>query len=255
MPGRQRELWFRSDGRPFNGNEPFFFNTEDFPWVKRIESQWLVIREELMMLIHEHENSLVPYAISGLTSKPNQWRTFGLMFWTIKSRENCRKCPKTWELIKSIPNVLAASFNLLEANTAIKPHHGDTNAIIRCHLGLQIPAPAPQCAFRVGSETRSWEEGKLHMFCDAHSHTSWNNTNQKRYILLIDVMRPEYAAQTKAICGRVLARLNLAVAYQRKEWLRQYFGGRRRKAIVQSLTTKFFQLALYAHLPIPSLPS
>ena len=248
------EPWF-NDGGPFKGNEPFYFDKNDYEWVSRIESQWTVIRDELTALLQEHENSLVPYAIAALTSKPNQWKTFGFMFWTIPSPENCKRCPKTWELIQTIPNVLAASFNLLEAGTTIKPHRGDTNAIIRCHLGLSIPGPAPQCAFRVGTEIRGWKDGEILMFCDAHPHTSWNNTDQKRYIMVIDIMRPEYAAQTKAICGQVLATLNLEVAYQRKEWLRRYFQGKWGRTLAHGLLRMFFQFALYARLSIPALPS
>jgi ornithine lipid ester-linked acyl 2-hydroxylase len=255
MHSERVEPWFFHDGGPFKGREPFYFDTSRFPWVERIESQWTVIRDELMVLVGERENSLVPYAIDGLTSKPNHWKTFGLMFWKVPSRENCRKCPKTWGLLSSIPNVLAGSFNLLEPGTTIKPHHGDTNAIIRCHLGLVIPGPAPQCAFRVGAEVRGWQEGKILMFCDAHVHTGWNNTEGRRYIMVIDIMRPEYAARTKSICSRVLAYLNLELAYQRREWLRRRWRGKRAKALIFRLLKAYFHLALHARLPLNPLPS
>src|SRR6266849_8423321 len=80
MQNKPMEPWFADDGGHFHGTEPFFFDKKDFPWVERIEAQWTVIRDELMALVREHEDSLVPYANHAMTSKPNHWKTFGLMF-------------------------------------------------------------------------------------------------------------------------------------------------------------------------------
>jgi aspartyl/asparaginyl beta-hydroxylase (cupin superfamily) len=240
--------WFSHHGRPFKGSEPFFFDTTDFSWVARIEAQWPTIRDELQPLMREHESSMVPYPNHALTTRPDRWKTFGFMFWTIRSRENISKCPKTWALLSSIPNVIAASFNLLEPGTTIKPHQGDTNAIVRCHLGLVIPAAAPECAFRVGSVTRSWEEGKFLMFCDAHTHTAWNNTNERRYIMIVDVMRPEFVPQTKSVCSRVLANIYLEIMYQRIGWLRRYFSEAYGKSLVFVALKAWFQLALFTRM-------
>jgi hypothetical protein len=152
--------------------------------------------------------------------------------------------PRTWELLRDIPGITAASLNLLEPNTTIKPHVGNTNAIIRCHLGLRVPAPAPRCAFRVGEETRSWEDGRFLLFCDAHRHTAWNNTEEKRYILVVDVMRPEFAARRAATSARVLAGIYHAVAWQRWPWLRRHFGGRRGQAATLALLRAWYRLTL-----------
>lgn len=43
------------------------------------------------------------------------------------------------------------------------------------------------------------------MFCDAHRHTAFNNTDKTRIILQIDVIRPEYACIENWISARVLA--------------------------------------------------
>jgi len=220
------QLWFSEGGTPFTGSEPFYFDTAPFAWVKDLEQNWTVIRDELELLLKEHASQLVPYANGSMMSRPNQWRTFGMMFWTLPGRSNRQRCPRTWALIRKIPNLCAASFNLLEPNTTIKPHHGDTNAIIRCHLGIRIPAPAPRCGFRVGSEVRSWEEGKMLMFCDAHEHTAWNNSSQQRYILVLDVMRPEFANRRIHVASRVLASIGVSIFYHRFDWMRRHFSGR-----------------------------
>jgi aspartyl/asparaginyl beta-hydroxylase (cupin superfamily) len=252
MNGRSEapQIWFSYNGGAFKGADPFFFDTAAFPWVKELESQWTVIRDELYQLLNEHEQSLVPYVNREMTSKPNQWKTFGLMFWSLKSRENSAKMPRTWKLVETIPNVLAASFNLLEPGTTIKPHRGDTNAIIRCHLGLEIPAPAPECAFRVGTETRGWKEGEFFMFCDAHPHTAWNNSDKRRYVFVVDILRPEFAEQKTAICSRVLSAIYLETVYQRVALLREHFSGRRAKNVLLGLMQGYFRASVSLGTPI-----
>jgi aspartyl/asparaginyl beta-hydroxylase (cupin superfamily) len=234
-------LWFSEDGGDFHGNEPFYYNTDDYPWVREIEQNWTVIRDELMALLKEETISLTPYANMAMTSRPNQWKTFGLMFWLNEIKENTRKCPKTWALLKKIPHISSASFNLLEPHTTIKPHNGDTNAIIRCHMGIDVPAAAPKCAFRVGDEIRSWEDGKFLMFCDAHEHTAWNNSERKRYILVVDVLRPELSSRKRLTAARVLASISLAIWYQRAAWMRKFFSNR----IGKSFMFRSLHLAIF----------
>jgi aspartyl/asparaginyl beta-hydroxylase (cupin superfamily) len=237
-------MWFADDPVPFRGSEPFFYDTAQFAWVREVEAQWTVIRDEVLAVLAAQEAQLTPYMNEKMTSRPNQWKTLGLMFWTQRSVENCALFPKSWEIIRKIPHLTAASFNLLEGDTTIKPHMGNTNAIIRCHMGLVVPAPAPRCAFRVGTETRSWDEGRFLMFCDAHQHTAWNNTDAKRYILVVDVMRPEFAHATVATSSRVLAAIYHETAYQRKPWLKRWFGGARGQAFTLALYRLAYRYAL-----------
>lgn len=230
--GSGSKLWYAYGDPIFKGTEPFFYEPSDFEWTRHIEENWQTIRDELRMLRDAERNPMEPYVNTAMVSRPNQWKTFGMMFWGIPHIDKARQAPKTWELLKGIPNIMAMSFNLLEPNSTIKPHNGDTNAIIRCHFGLDIPATAPRCAFRVGTETRGWEEGKWLMFCDAHEHTAWNNTDRQRYILVIDVLRPEFVSRRRWIASRVLASINLDVYYLKYKWLRRFFGSERAASVL-----------------------
>lgn len=219
-------LWFSDGKEPFKGTEPNYFDTSQFDWVTGVESRWREIRDELVEVVRQDESIMIPYVDKAMASRPNKWRTLGLMFWTRRSVENCQRFPKTWSIVKDISGLTAVSFNLLEPNTTIKPHVGNTNAIIRCHMGLIIPAQAPRCAFRVGSETRSWEPGKFLMFCDAHEHTAWNNTSEQRYILVLDVIRPEFARSVLSISARVLTGIYQEAVCQRWAAMRKLSGSR-----------------------------
>ena len=62
------------------------------------------------------------------------------------------------------------------------------NTRLICHLPLIVP---PGCGFRVGNETREWEEGKLLIFDDTIEHEAWNESDQDRVVLIFDIWRPE----------------------------------------------------------------
>jgi aspartyl/asparaginyl beta-hydroxylase (cupin superfamily) len=246
MTDRTLQPWFSDNGEQFHGNEPFYFDTSEFSWVARVESRWQEIHDELLRNLEQDERILEPYLNREMATKPESWRTLGLMFWTRRSHTNCQRFPVTWSILKDVPGITAISFNLLEPNTTIKPHVGNTNAIIRCHMGLIIPAPAPRCGFRVGTETRSWEPGKFLMFCDAHMHSAWNNTNDRRYIMVVDVITPKFAKSTSAISSRVLAGIYQEAIYQRRKWLQRYFGSSFAQSAVSAFLRTTFQLSLIA---------
>ena len=83
------------------------------------------------------------------------------------------------------PNVL---FSKLAAGARIPPHHGMLNARLICHLPLVVPSG---CGFRVGGETREWEQGKLLIFDDTIEHEAWNQGPLDRIILIFDVWHPD----------------------------------------------------------------
>jgi aspartyl/asparaginyl beta-hydroxylase (cupin superfamily) len=96
-------------------------------------------------------------------------------------------------------------FNILEPNARIKPHSGDTNAIYRCHLGLQIPSNEKGCVMKVLDNEVNWSNGKLIAFEDAFLHEAWNDTDEIRIILIFDVLKPKYAKNKLKICATILA--------------------------------------------------
>ena len=229
-------------GGHFSGDEPCFYDRGDFPWVKLLEDNWLTIREEIQALLERNERRLKPYFNKTMVFPPARWKTLGFYFWSYRIHRNCRDCPQTARIVESIPNMTAVSLSVLEAGSNINPHQGDTNAIIRAHLGLSIPAPLPQCGLQVGREIREWTEGETLLFCDAHSHTAWNKSDQRRLVLIVDVMRPEFADQTNAICSHVLGSLLVQAIYQHSRVLNRLPG--RLKYAIHFVCRRVIQLLL-----------
>ena len=91
------------------------------------------------------------------------------------------------------PSVL---FSLLRPGAHIPPHTGLTNTRLICHLPLIVP---PECALRVGNDTRTPIEGKAWVFDDTMQHEAWNRSDRARVILLFEVWRPELTEEERAL--------------------------------------------------------
>ena len=175
------------------GDTPFF-ESEQFPWTTELESNWQLIREELDKIL-EHTTELPNFQdISPdqgySTTKDNLWKTYFLYGYGLKEDKNCQRCPETTRLIENIPGMKTAFFSILLPGKHIPKHRGPYKGVVRCLLGVKIPEPKELCRIRVAEETRHWEEGKAMLFDDSFPHEAWNETDDIRVVLFLDIVRP-----------------------------------------------------------------
>jgi beta-hydroxylase len=78
---------------------------------------------------------------------------------------------------------------MLGPGRRLPEHRGPNKGVLRYHLGLKVPAP-DSCGIRVGGQTRHWREGEGLLFDDTLPHEAWNDGDQPRVVLLVDVIRP-----------------------------------------------------------------
>lgn len=192
----------------YKGIHPNYFNPEAFDWVKELEASFPVILNEVAGLIYGKEE-MPPNLNPPYLSAPDAWRNFYFMNFRWYNHANCIKFPQTFALLKRIPHLSFAGITVLEPRGKVLPHIGETNAIIRCHLGLKIPGNYMDCGIEVNGEQRGYEEGKLLMFSDAHFHTTWNNTDERRFLLILDVVQPQFAHKSNWVCANSLAALTI----------------------------------------------
>lgn len=205
--------WYNFFKQTFTGNEPAFFDIENLKWKHEIEAGYPLIKDELLNFIAN--NTLKEYRF--IKPESPTWQTFAMLSWGYKHKQNLKQLPLTWQLFKAVPQVVSVSLSRLVAQKEIGKHHGDTNAIMRCHLGVIVPGTLPQCGFMVDDEERNWQEGKLFAFCDARLHWAKNQTDKDRYVLIIDVMRPEFMPIKNKVCATVIA---THVLYEIDKWVR-----------------------------------
>jgi len=177
----------------YRDGERTFFESEEYPWVADVESEWMAIRKELeqLMLHREEIPNFQDYSEGQRAlTQDDQWKTFFFFAFGNKEKENCERCPETVRILEKIPGMNTAMFSILGPGKHIPPHRGPYKGVLRYHLGLIIPKPEGSCRIRVGSDIRAWKEGKSLIFDDSHEHEVWNDSDSYRVVLFVNFVRP-----------------------------------------------------------------
>lgn len=194
-----------------------FFDRGHFPWITEIEAQTDAIRGELQELLENPGETLRPYVRMEAGTPDSIWSDldnrldWGACFLWEYGEPNqpvLDRCPVTAAALAAIPGARipgrapSAFFSMLKPHTRIPPHTGVTNTRAIIHLPLIVP---PDCGFRVGGETRSWEEGKALAFDDTIEHEAWNDSDELRAVLIFDVWNPHLTAGERDLLLRYFA--------------------------------------------------
>jgi aspartyl/asparaginyl beta-hydroxylase (cupin superfamily) len=187
-----------------------FYERSEFPWLDEIEKATPAIRAELLNVLND-PSAFAPYVQgdpnrprneqAGMLNNPD-WSAFYLWQNGQVIEANAARCPNTMRALQSVPLSCVPSrspsvlFSLLKPGTRIPPHNGFVNTRLICHLPLIVPG---RCHFRVGNDTREWQEGKAWVFDDTIEHEAWNDSDQTRVILLFEIWRPELSQEERQL--------------------------------------------------------
>jgi beta-hydroxylase len=207
-------------------NPSYFYNKANFPALTVLEENFKVIQKELLdLLALNQENQWLQTFPDYVTSdRLKAWKVFTFLFFQMKSPKHAQLCPKTAELIYSIPDIISCDFSFLEPNTHILPHKGYTKMVLRCHLPLIVPE-GEKCAIRVGEETHFWKEGELVIFDDSFEHEAWNKSDEKRVVLMFDIPNPNWKYSAEEIESIKIENMDdpfLLSIVPKEQWLKAY---------------------------------
>jgi aspartate beta-hydroxylase len=204
------------------------YEREAFSWAASLERQTATIRAELTALLAAGER-FAPYMqrspdrpvfnTNGLLNDPT-WSACHLIQNGEEVAANAALCPRTLAALREVPlcrikgRTPTVLFSLLRPGAHIPPHHGFLNTRLICHLPLIVP---PECALRVGNETRAWREGELVIFDDTIEHEAWNRSAELRVVLLFDIWRPELTDTERALVAAMLESID-GFGGPRREW-------------------------------------
>lgn len=167
------------------------------PWYDPNDFSWTAVLENAHDTIQRELHSIPPQYFriqhQGLADA-GEWNVYYFYYLGRKVEENCRRCPQTTKIIESLPEVTNTGlvyFSILTKGAHITPHCGPLNTRLRCHLGVVV---RQGCEIRVGTETRSWQEGKCLVFDDSFEHEVWNLSSQARTVLVVDFWHPDLTA-------------------------------------------------------------
>lgn len=187
--------------------EATFFENGRFPWIAEIEANWTTIRDELEDVLEDRDALPNFQDISKdqveITDDDN-WKTFFLYGYGFEARLGTEMCPRTAALMERIPGMTTAMFSILSPGKHILDHRGPYKGVLRYHLGLIVPRDARACRIRVGEDIRHWEEGESMVFDDTYNHEVWNDTDETRVVLFVDVLRP--LPQPESLINRAIVK-------------------------------------------------
>ncbi|MEW9855331.1 aspartyl/asparaginyl beta-hydroxylase domain-containing protein [Novosphingobium sp. M1R2S20] len=166
-----------------------------FPWIAKLEKLWEPIRDEAVRIRAENIPSLGDISFDhGRIAADRRWRSFFLKGYGYRLKNNAARAPVTAAAIENIPGLVTATFSVLEAGGHIPRHWGMTKGMLTYHLALKAPRERERCRIHIeeGEQLHviAWEEGQSFIFDDMFNHEVWNETDEDRYVLLIQVKRP-----------------------------------------------------------------
>jgi ornithine lipid ester-linked acyl 2-hydroxylase len=174
------------------GTDPFLPN-QTFGWIRELEENWEAIRAELTPLLRRHDELPNFQDISidqARLTDDNRWKTYFLYAYGVRSAGNCARCPTTDRLVQGVPGMTTAFFSILSPHKHVPEHRGPYKGVLRYHLGLQVPEPTDSCGIKVAGQVAHWREGGSLLFDDTYPHEAWNESDDLRVVLFMDVVRP-----------------------------------------------------------------
>jgi Aspartyl/Asparaginyl beta-hydroxylase len=182
-----------------------------FPWVAALEGAFAVIQREFLDLAGAGTGFTIAHRAQ---TSAGEWAAAYLWaFGQQVNEETCRRCPETVRLLREIPGVErfgTALYSALAPHTRIAPHHGYSNAKLRCQLPLRVP---PGCALKVGDQEIEQREGECIVFDDSFLHAAWNDSDEARFVLVFDFLHPDLTAPEIAYLSALAQRWQLARAF------------------------------------------
>lgn len=200
-------IFFLNEGDVYNGSSSHFFDAYKVKGLQYLESKWEIIMDEFSEALESSTEMKLSSPNPPYLSKPDGWKNVYFYNFMWKYHDNCKKYPKTFQLLNEIPFLTFAEVTILEPQSEVLPHIGETNTTMRGHLGLSIPGKLPEAGIEVNNEKRSWETGKIILFSDAHRHRVWNHTDKRRMVLVFDVIKVEYQNRPLWYCSQSLSTL------------------------------------------------
>jgi ubiquinone/menaquinone biosynthesis C-methylase UbiE len=187
---------------------------EFFPQLDLLKDHYNVILEEMQAV---QQMATWPFwPEKHYTEGESEWRVFPFCYTfpafdaskTTWVSPTCAMCPRTAELLRSLPGIRTALFSKLGPNTTLSAHRGWAdlaNHVLRVHFPLVVPTlstGAPCCAMVVGGETTFHAEREFIVFDDSKLHYAFNHHPDKtRHVLIIDFYRPDQLPRGRARGG------------------------------------------------------
>ena len=211
-------------------NRPIL-QVESLPELAVLRDNWQVMREEALELFAKGQIKAADgYNDWGFNSFfRTGWKRFYLKWYGAALPSALANCPKTVELLRTIPTVKGAMFANLPPGGRLVQHRDPYAGSLRYHLGLTVPKTPGECRIFIDGQSYSWREGEDLLFDETYLHYAENTTSDDRIILFCDVERPLHTSAMTAVNRWVSSHIVNESATQNEAgehvgWINRIFG-------------------------------
>tara|TARA_A100000164_G_scaffold375129_1_gene409483 strand:+ start:364 stop:1212 length:849 start_codon:yes stop_codon:yes gene_type:complete len=173
------------------GDHPFFDKMK-LNATPDLEKNFPAIRDEAIEVLKRYEE-IAPFQMISPDqlhlSNDDRWKLFFLKAANIRFEKNLAMMPKTRSVLDRNPEICSAYLSILGRRKHLPPHCGPWAGLLRAHLGLIIP-DTERCYIRVANKNYHWKNGEVVYFDDTYEHEAFNNTDEIRVVLFMDILRP-----------------------------------------------------------------
>lgn len=173
-----------------NRRPPLLVSREVFPESQCLEENFPAIHQEISELIKKRDltryKDIDPVRAAEVSEN---WKLYYAWFMWEENELAKVDCPTLLNLIKQMPNVINATVAVLEPRVTLAAHEGPYAGILRYHIGIKVPDERPPY-IRVLDQYHTWQVGESIVLDDCYEHEVYNESDDKRVILMIDFMRP-----------------------------------------------------------------
>lgn len=175
-----------------------FHAVDNFPWAKGLEQGAKIVQEELAdFLVRTRGDSstddvwLGPrFVQADFGHYGKDWKTIGIQDRGLWDEDNVKMFPKTVALLEACKVPCQEVFFARQGpKSGIKAHSDLNNFILTAHLAVDVPQG--HCYIQVGQEKHYWENGKVCVFDTSVFHSTQNDADADRYVLIMRFWHPE----------------------------------------------------------------
>jgi aspartate beta-hydroxylase len=184
-----------------------------FPAGLHFAKAWRTLRDEAMEVAARlsevprfHE--IMPEQTAISANDARDWRMFIIKAYGAEVPANKARCPALASIVETMPEVLSASYSFMAPGKHIPAHRGPFRGVLRFYLALsmpRLPDGRPGAVLKVADGEYRLQDGDYMLWDDTFPHEVWNESDQVRAVLLLDVWRPGMPADMRVFSHALIS--------------------------------------------------
>jgi aspartate beta-hydroxylase len=192
-----------------------------FPAAKDFVSRWRDVRDEALALRRNLDSvprfhELMKEQADISANDGRDWRMFIMRAYGVDVGQNLARCPAIASLIEGRPEVTSCVLSFLAPGKHVPKHRGPFRGILRFHLMLTMPrTPDGDVAavLEIDGKPYRLSDGDCLLWDDTFPHEVWNNSDEVRIALLLDVWRRDMPMDMELLSRLVVGVVRLGMKW------------------------------------------